>query len=147
MADALTEHINAADPHSQYLLEADIPAKGDIITRKEDGTLDALPALGAPGYILFNIPNSPHGIIWLPFDAVRASLLRYKGDLITTDGNGNIVIIHAGNPGDVLTPDPAELGGLKWVDIGSIPGSGGLCAWYGPDFRYECASDYMNLVM
>lgn len=141
MADSnLAGHLAADDPHPQYAQVGLLPNKGDLMVGLGGGVVGVQP-VDIAGYILFAIPNSPSGtgLMWLPFDAVRASLLRHKGDLITTDGHGNIVIISVGGAGDVLMPNPDVPGGLEWVNFAVI------CPLI-LDFSYECDSQYVAVL-
>lgn len=119
MADSnLAGHLAADDPHPQYTQKGLLPSQGDLIVGLGDGAV-GVHSVDQPGFILFSIPNSPYGtgLMWLPFDAVRASLLRHKGDLVTTDGRGNIIIIPVGTPGQILVSDPTVPGGLVWLTV------------------------------
>lgn len=142
MADSnLAGHLAADDPHPQYTQKSLLPDQGDLMVGLGEGAV-GVHSVDQPGFILFSEPNSPYGtgLRWLPFDAVRLSLLRHKGDLITTDGRGNIVIIPVGTAGQVLVPDPTAAGGLVWTTVANVcPNE--------LDFRYDCDSVYVSLVM
>lgn len=128
-------------PGSDYLLDTILRNPGDLMVGLGGGVAGVHPVNQA-GFILFSMPNSPYGtgLMWLPFDAVRASLLKHKGDLITTDGHGNIVIIGVGGAGDVLMPNPDVPGGLEWVNYAVV------CPLI-LDFSYTCDSQYIPAVL
>lgn len=66
MADSnLSNHEDALDPHTQYLREAVVTQKGDIVV----GLANALPGVhpvSVNGYVLMCTENSVTGLLWVP---------------------------------------------------------------------------------
>jgi hypothetical protein len=137
----LASHLAAVDPHTQYIEKDVAPNKGDIVVGLGNGLVGSH-TIDVAGYVLFADPNSPKGtgLLWLPFDAVRASLLRHKGDIVTSDGRGNIVVVPAGTAGEVLMPNSSVPGGLEWVEWVDV------CPTR-LDFTYDCDSQYVPVVL
>lgn len=74
-ADALPAHIAAADPHTGYLLESLLDAKGDLIAASADNT-PARVAVGANMSFLMADSSQTPGVRWLPiqfFDVAASS--------------------------------------------------------------------------
>ncbi|TET16398.1 MAG: hypothetical protein E3J81_03175 [Dehalococcoidia bacterium] len=79
--DALEDHYAAADPHSGYVLESLLDAKGDIIAATADNTPTRL-AVGTDGQVLTADPTQATGIKWATSSAGadnNARILAFMG--------------------------------------------------------------------
>jgi hypothetical protein len=140
----LQEHLADIDAHVQYVRQDVMAQVGDIIYQGVDGEPARL-AIGFPLWVLTVDPNSPLKPTWLPpntLGLVPISIFQHKGDILTCDGAGHLVIVPVGSPGQYLTPDPTHLGGLKWA---ALPVVVGTCS-YSLRFNEVCNSGYVGLL-
>jgi hypothetical protein len=141
MANPLEDHLNnTGNAHPQYVRIDTLVHKGDIYVALGDGTLVPLSSIDKSGFVLWSTPPSPTGLSWLPWYDQLIQLMHDKGDLLTSDGHGNLVVIHAGAPGTYLTPDPTAEGGLVWttLPVGTCP--------FALDFSFDCDSGYLAAI-
>lgn len=112
-SSAVTAHVAAADPHTQYLEVADLVA-GTNVTLNKAGNVTTI--------------NSTGGGSGIPSSTIDA-----KGDLLAGTANDTVDRLAVGTNGQVLSADSSTSTGLKWIAAPSGGGSGGGSAAYTQD--------------
>jgi hypothetical protein len=100
-------HVAAADPHTGYVLESLLDAKGDLIVATADNTPARLAVGGTAGHVLTVDAGEATGMKWaagaaggdITTDPAWAAL----GDLIVATGNNTAAVLGIGSTGEVLT--------------------------------------------
>ncbi len=125
-AAADSTHAAAADPHTGYVLESLIDAKGDILTATADNTPARL-AVGTNTHVLTADSAQATGVKWAvapgASGGIPETLLDAKGDLIVASAADTAARLAVGTNNQVLTADSAQATGVKWA------AAGGLGAW------------------
>lgn len=144
MADPVTAHAAAADPHAGYVLESLLDAKGDIIVASADNTPAKL-TVGADDTILMADAAAAAGLKWVApaapvavgtanaagssDDFSRASHVHAhevahvahdtvwdaKGDLVVGTAADTAAAVTVGANDTILMADSAQTAGVKWV--------------------------------
>jgi hypothetical protein len=117
--------LTTGDPHTQYVLESTLTAKGDLLAR--DATNVARLPVGTDGYYLKADSGQTTGLVWAA--ATFASPLTTKGDIFTRTSSAD-TRLPIGTDGYILSADSAETTGLKWI---ANSGGGGTSA---PDYMF-----------
>ena len=84
-AAAISAHAALSDPHTGYMLESILDAKGDLIVASADNTPAKL-SVGADGYLLTADTASTNGIKWAAAPVSLPSQTGNTGKYLTTDG-------------------------------------------------------------
>lgn len=116
-----TTHTAAADPHTGYVLESLVDAKGDLIVASAADTVARL-AVGTNDHVLTADSGQATGVKWAAAPSgsgIPATLLDAKGDLIAASAADTAARLAVGTNGHVLTADSAESTGIKWAAPGS----------------------------
>lgn len=148
-AGVVTTHEGAADPHTGYVLESLLDAKGDLITATADNTPSILTA-GTNGYVLTADSAQAKGIKWAAVasgsievkeidgtpDATNISIIRVSNGTLTDDGGGQVTISTGGGSGAPTTADylvgTADGGLSAEIVVGTTPGGELGGTWASP---------------
>lgn len=125
----ITSAISSLSQMSNYLPNALVTAKGDIIAASATGVPDAL-SVGTNGQVLTANSAAPDGVDWQTAPAVDASkiplaIVTAKGDVIAASGSGVPVHVVVGSNGKILTANSGAAAGVDWenapADATKIP--------------------------
>jgi hypothetical protein len=107
-------HVAAADPHTDYLKESDVAAKGDLYGATADDTVGVL-TVGANGTRLTADSAEVTGMKWETPKVVSTDVIwDAKGDLAGGTGADTAAKLTVGANDTRLTADSAEATGMKW---------------------------------
>ncbi|MBW1779321.1 MAG: hypothetical protein JRL30_01150 [Deltaproteobacteria bacterium] len=100
------------------LMDADLDAKGDLISASADDTPELL-GVGDDDDVLTADSGEASGLKWAPPAAPAGTLLESdfsaKGDLLGASADDTLEVLNVGDDDDVLTADSGEASGLKWA--------------------------------
>lgn len=129
-ADPVTAHAAASDPHTGYVLESLVDAKGDLIAGTADNTVGRL-AVGANGKVLTAASGETTGLKWATGSDLSISVGGNIGDIPpTTPGtydeefNGTADTLPAGTWD--TTPSGSDVFTLnsRWPSLLTVEGTG-----------------------
>jgi len=154
-AGLLAAHVAAADPHTQYLKEADAAPVATAGTYASLTGKPTIPALSDVAALVVGQSNSAGtGAASSREDhthnGVPQSLLTTKGDLVVATANNTASRVGVGSNDQVLTADSSTASGVKWATPsgGSAPLSesdfNGFAAWSGDPLYWMTRSGVGN---
>lgn len=85
-AAAISTHAGLTDPHTGYLLESLLDAKGDLIVASADNTPARL-AVGTDGYLLTASAAATNGVTWAAAPVSLPTQTNNSGKYLTTNGS------------------------------------------------------------
>lgn len=111
----VTGHEAAGDPHTQYMLESLVDAKGDIITATANDTPARLP-VGTNGQYLTAQSGQATGLQWATLPAsISPTIVDAKGDIIAATAADVVARLPVGTNGQVLKANSGTATGLEWA--------------------------------
>jgi hypothetical protein len=141
VTSAISTHAGEADPHTGYLQESILDAKGDLIAASADNT-PVRRAVGTDGQYLVAASGQASGLNWQTHDStgdphtqyatdtdlsthagaadphagyVLESLVDAKGDIVTATADNAPARLAVGSNGQVLTAQSGQATGLQWA--------------------------------